>query len=429
MILSRILSMYESEPDLLRLRRAATGNPTASAVGNCLAQLTMLRFPKLTNPEMRPIRTAWVFQDGHRQAEELKAMIERAYPGLGGLGEELFYFGVPVTEAQEMALAAKIADGSLWGTVRHRFVPPRVELGAEGGLARTRLAERDPNDPSRPRRMGFIVDPGSSMFWCPLYIDHMLKHPDHGLVLVEFKAMSRFGFRRAMMGDLEWRIQMQMAMMLDATGLDHGLIFIQCKDTCHKLELAFLRGQEKTRVTLTKTNGQQETFLVPRPGLAVDLEGRPVDLQENETWDVGEVWTPWDPALLEQARRRVLDVLLFEPAGDKAWMREFGPSFLCETCSGTGTQVIRKNSTEPLKKPKPCVDCNATGQLEEAVLPWACSYCATVRHCYGPAKARLEIGTKPEWIIRRADYEASGLTFTPRGAEPIPSTVGMENSQ
>jgi hypothetical protein len=210
---------------------------------------------------------------------------------------------------------------------------------------------------------------------------------------------------------------MQLAMIGAATGLDCVWI-VKGKDTAHLLEIAFLRGQDKTRVTLTKTNGQQETFLVPRPGLAVDLEGRPVEIQENETWDVGEVWTPWEPGLLDEARRRVLDVLLFEPAGDKAWMREYGPDFQCPTCDGTGTQTNRKGGSEPLKKPKPCETCGQTGLLEEASLPWACGYCSTVRHCWAPAKPRLEIGTKPEWIIRRADYEASGLTFTPRGSLP-----------
>ena len=414
MILERVLALYETEPDLLKRRKPPSGNPTASAVGGCLAAMQMCRFPALTHPEMRPIRSAWVFEDGDLHAEAVKAKIVRAFPGITGLSEECFYFPVPVTSEQEMALQAKITARDMWGSIRHGFVPPKVERGPDGGLGKVRLI------PQADRyRLGFIVDPGSGILWCPLYVDHVMNHPEHGLVVMEFKSMSRFAFRKALLGEMGDRERMQLAMIGAATGLDTCWI-LKGKDTAHLLEIVFLRGQEKTRVTLTKTNGQQETFLVPRPGLAVDLEGRPVDLQENETWDVGEVWTPWDPALLEQARQRVLDVLLFEPSADaevrdKSWMREFGPDYQCPTCDGTGTQTNRKGGNEPLKKPKPCETCGQTGLLDSAVLPFNCSYCSVVKTCWASAKVRLEIGTKPEYIIDRADYEASGLTFTPRG--------------
>lgn len=419
MILEKVLALYDTEPDLRKRRAPARGNPTASAAGNCLAQLQMLRFPDLSHPEMRPIRSAWVLEDGDLHAADLKAKIIRAFPKLTGLSEELFYFPVPVSGEQMAALYRKILDRSLWGTIGNGFVPPRVERGRDGGLGKVRLVDRDPRNRKRPRPLGFVLDTVNGRLWAPLYVDHVVNHPEHGLILAEFKSMSRYGFRRALLGDMDYRAQMQLAMMGEATGLN-CVWFCKSKDTSHILEIAFLRDTMKTAVVLTKTNGTKETFLVPKPGFAVNLAGEPVELKEAEDWDVGAVWTPWEPALLMHARQRILDVLLFEPDPDPAvrdrqWTREYGPTFVCETCSGTGVQILRKGSTEPLKKAKPCTDCGETGQMGEAELPnFPCGYCSVVKACWASAQPRLEISDKPRWIVRRADYEASGLTFTPR---------------
>ena len=87
MILDRVLRLYDTEPDLLKRRAPSKGNPTASSAGNCLAQLEMLRFPDLSKPESRPIRSSWVLEDGDLHAADLKAKLQRAFPNLTGLGE------------------------------------------------------------------------------------------------------------------------------------------------------------------------------------------------------------------------------------------------------------------------------------------------------------------------------------------------------
>lgn len=421
MILDRVLKLYETEPDLLKRRQPSKGNPTASSVGKCLAQQQMLRLPEITRPALRSVRSAWVFEDGDLHGADLKAKVRRAFPGLTGLGEELFYFAVPVTPEQEATLQANIAARRLWGTLIRGFVPPRVRLDEAGKLT-ARLAPRD-HSGTRPRPMGFIVDPGTGVLWAPLYVDHVVKHPDHGLVTLEFKSMSRWAFRRALVGDMDYSYRLQLAVIGEGTGMN-TVWFCKAKDTAHLLEIAFLRGQERVRVTLMRTNGTSDTYFVKAPGERPETAaGEAVELREDETWDVGEVYTPWAPDVLEDARRRVLRVLLFEPPADlaqlaRAWDREYGPTFTCPTCGGTGTQTAAKGTGEPLKKgPKPCADCEQAGQLPEARLPaFPCGYCPVVEHCWALAEPRLEVTDKPRWTVSRAKYLASGLTFAPAAA-------------
>lgn len=434
MILDRVVQLYETVPDLVKRRAPGKGNPTASAAGNCAAALEMLRYPELTHPEMRPVRTAWVFEDGDRHAADLKDKLARAFPGMGGLSEELFYFPVPVTPEQRMSLTTLIESRRLWGTLRPGFLPPHIAMGQNGSKDTMRLAPRDPRDSGRPQSLGFVIDPAVDVLWVPLYVDHILRHQGLGrLVLVEFKSMSRFGFRRALLGDVGYRERVQLAMMHAATGLD-CCWFIKNKDTGHLLEIAFLSpsdGARRTRVSLLRSNGRQEVYWVTdaATGAAVpETGGDTVELREDDTWEVAEVWTPRDPALLAQARARILKVLLFTPPTDPvarllAWDREYGPGdFRCPVCQGTGTQTLRKGSREPLKKAKPCEDCAGSGLLEEAPLPvFPCGYCATVATCW--PMARKEITDRPRFIVRRADIEASGLTFhPPEGALPVEET-------
>ena len=414
MILDRVIALYESEPDLLKRREPGRGNPTASQAGACAAQLEMLRFPAWTHPERRAIRTAWVFEDGDRHAADLKAKIERAFPGMSGLSEELFYLPVPVTPDQERALETKIVDRSLWGTIRPGFVPPFIALGVNGGKDRMRMVERDLRDSTRPRPLGFVVDPGSGVFWAPLYIDHVLRHEGLGrLVVVEFKSMSRFAFRRALLGEMGYKERVQLAVIAAATGLD-TVWFVKAKDTAHLLEIAHVAEAGRTRVTILRTNGTREVFWA-QGGLAEpESGGTPVELREDDSWDVGEVWTPRDARLLDQARARILRVLLFRPPDDpaarlRAWDREYGPDFQCPICQGSGTQTLRKGSDTPLKKAKPCEDCHGSGLLDEVDLSFPCTYCSTIGACW--PMARKEITDKPRWIVRREDVEASGLTF------------------
>lgn len=419
MILERVLRLYDSEADLVKRRAPGRGNPTASQAGACAAQLQMLRFPELTHPEPRPIRAAWVFEDGDRHAEDLRQKIQRAFPGMSGLAEELFYFPVPVDFDTEHAFTQQILDGRLWGHVRPGFVPPKITLGHAGAKDRMRLAPRD-------ERPGFIVDPGSGVFWVPLHVDHILRHQGLGrLVVVEFKSMSRFSFRRAVVGQMDYRNRVQLAVIAEATGLD-VVWFLKCKDTAHLLEIAFLGETERTRVTLLRSNGMQETYFVARhAGVGTSADGgAPVALREDETWDVGEVWTPREPQLLAQARARILRVLLHQPGTPeerlKTWHREYGPSFVCTTCAGTGIQTLRKGGSEPLKKPKPCEQC-ASGIVEETQLPvYPCGYCPVIAACW--PMARLEVTDKPRYLVTRAEVEAAGLTIhAPEGGADVQS--------
>ena len=422
MLLDKVLALYDTEADLVKRRQPAKGNPTASAAGNCAAQLQMLRVPHLTRPQVRPIRTAWTFEDGDMHAADLKAKIRRAFPALGGMSEELFYFSVPIDAATERRLADKILDRSLWGTIIRGFVPPRIALGQDGTKDRVRLAPRDDRNPDRPKPLGFVLDPGTLVLWVPLYVDHVVRLPDFGrLCVVEFKSMSRFSFRRALMGDMGYRERVQLAMTAEATGLD-PVWFVKCKDTAHLLEIAFLSGAERTRVTLTRTNGQQDIFWVRENRVETEA-GQPSgeDLREDNSWDAGEVWTPRDPALLQGARERILRVLLYEPPADAqerlvGWWREYGPDFVCPTCGGTKIQTMQKSGRQPLKKPKPCEDCGQTGILEEADLPWQCSYCSCVTSACYPF-ARLELTDQPRYIVARKDFEAAGLVI--HDSEPI----------
>ena len=413
MIIEKIVNLYETDADLLKRRAPGKGNPTASSAGRCLAQQQMLRVPALTHPELRPIRTAWVFEDGDQHAENLRQKLRRVYPKLTGLSEELFYFPVPVTPDQASVLREKIVLGTLWGTAVSGFSPPHILIDPAGGKPRVRLAPRDPKNTARPRPMGFVLDQTTSTLWVPVYIDHAVHLPEWDrLMVVEYKSMSRWGFRRALLGEMGYAERMQLAMIGEATGMD-TVWFIKAKDTAHLLEIAFLQGHEGTRVSIRRTNGQQDTFWV-KDQQAVTDTGTPVDLHEDETWDVGAVWTPYAPALLDQARARILRVLLHEPPS--TWAREAGPEFTCAVCRGTGTQTMRKDGSELLKKPKPCADCNETGRLEETELPsFPCGYCPVVHACY--PFARLEVTDKPRYLVQRADYEASGITWTP--PEPV----------
>jgi hypothetical protein len=441
MILEAILRKYEEDPVLVKRRQPGRGNPTASQAGTCAAQLQMLRFPAWTHPEMRSVRSAWVFEDGDLHAAALKAKIEAAYPNRSALAEELFYFPVPITPEQERTLEGKIANRTLWGTIAPGFVPPLIQLATADRKARMRLAERDPRDGSRPRPMGFIVDPGTGMGWAPVYIDLVWSHPEQKrLMVVENKSMSRFAFRRALLGTMGYRERCQLAMIAEATGLD-TMWFVKAKDTAHLCEIGFVSDVDRTTVTIRRSNGTKESYWVKdsERGIAESqATGQTVELRESEDWDIAEVWTPRDPTLLKQIRDRILTVLLFDPPEDpearlRSWAREYGPNFNCQNCGGTGVQTLKKGGDrEPLKTPKECEDCGGTvgtkkapgtpgsGKLDRARLSaFPCGYCSVIRACW--PMATLEVGDKPVWWVTREDVEAKGLTFrTPEAAAVLP---------
>jgi len=64
MLLSGLLDLYERSEDYAKRRHPGTGNPTGSALGKCAAQMQLLRFPALSNPEPMSARAIMGFEEG-----------------------------------------------------------------------------------------------------------------------------------------------------------------------------------------------------------------------------------------------------------------------------------------------------------------------------------------------------------------------------
>ena len=157
---------------------------------------------------------------------------------------------------------------------------------------------------------------------------------------------------------------------------------------------------------------------------------------------MGGIWTPHDPAILNEIRQRVRDVLFWRPG--QPLIREYGPSFACEKCRGEklvlcGTCKGRGTTPKTLKACGPCggakmvtcPKCSGVGQLDEAPLPWRCSYCSVKdAACLGGPLAatgiedafRLEVseGKAPKWLVKRAAWEKAGLSFVTPASQRKP---------
>lgn len=410
MIVSKIRALYEAEDKPQR------GNPTGSRFGKCVAQMQLLRFPEIGQPEPFPVRSKITMEEGDRVEEWWGQQIERAFPNLSGLQQEPFYFRVPLLPDQIESVRRQIAlpygtDGRLWGTLVPGFSPPRIDYVEATDRIKLKLLPRGKD--GGPAKLGFVLDPGAGCVWAPTYVDRILKHEDLGgrPAVLEKKAMSNWAFRRVLLNHLDYERRAQLAGLVEATGLDLVLLAYR-KETAHLAEVVYTRAAERARVVIAKLNGQEETYWADPSGAetVLDATGKSVSLPGDHEWEVAQVWTPFEPALLEQIRERVRRVLLWD--GNLATLhREAGPSFTCETCDGTGTQTMAKRGGAPLKKAKPCEDC-AGGHLDRARLPsWPCGYCATRAVCYPMAK--LELTDKPTYWIKRAEWESSGLSFMP----------------
>ena len=327
-----------------------------------------------------------------------------------GLRDEPFYFPVPLSPNEAEAAWRKIEGRILWGTILPEFEPPKI--WSENGKILTRLlpcrkCDRGRRDHDWPcgKRIGLVLDKAAQTLWCPTYIDRAVLDPDYGLMVVEEKAVSSFQFRRMVAGTVDYDKRCQLAGEAAATGLD-PLWLVYRKDTAHLAEILFGRKVERVRVEITKPSGLKEIY-VAQDGRLVSPDGQ--DFPDDSLWETAEVWTPFDPAILEQIRTRIRLVVTATPAGP--WHREYGPDFACPTCHGTTVQSYRKRSTTPLKSPKPCEECQA-GVLEEARLPaFPCGYCSVVKTCW--PTARLEVTDKPVYWVRRGDVERSGVVVTP----------------
>lgn len=453
---------------LAKIRRGGkshgSGNPTGSAVGKCTAQLQQLRYAEKMDlkPEPFSMRSKMVMETGDLVEAWWGAAIELAFPNLSGRNNELFYFPVPLDKSDVTALLKRAPEafkkrqpGQWWGEVSvGEFKPPAVVMTDKGPVLRNKIERDDRTVKARkaalgalpvgmyeiarkhalemkipianldaalgipvekPRPLGFVLSPVEGVIWVPTYVDRLLNHSEHGVVTLEKKAVSNFAFRRAVIGEVDFEKRCQMVTFVEATKLPVAWLFFR-KETAHLLEIFFAPDNDKVKVTFTKSNGQQETFvrhgssLKREDGTSIEMDAYP----ESE-WDVAETWTPYDKDLLGQIHDNVRRVLLAE---EGQWHRRYGPSFICRVCNGTKIQTLSKSTKEPLKKAKPCEDCGQTGVVERVELPrFPCGYCPVVKNCYGAAGLETEITDKPKHFVTREAYMAAGLSFTPFGKD------------
>jgi len=328
------------------------GNPLrGSRLGRCARQSAYMMYPGRFTPEPLPARSKLVFRFGDLIHDLIREKFRAVVPGEWGMEEERFYFAVPLTVAETGECVRKIARGELFGT----------------------LKTESPRAGARPR--GLVLDTASCVVHVPVHPDGVADlGPRYGLATVEIKSMATGSFRRALAGDVDYSYRVQMAVECEAAGLDSHMYVAVRKDTCHALEVVYSKRATTVEVRLTKASRAvqiiQRTLRAPEvtEALAGDVESG------GAMWEAAEVQHPFEPNLLDDARRRVKAVIMAKP--DALPDREYAPEFRCATCAGTGTQTLAKNGDRaPLKRgPKACVDCGATGQLEEAELPFQCSY-------------------------------------------------------
>jgi hypothetical protein len=387
MLVDRVLRDLDiPDPDEL------TGNAIrGSRLGRCARQSAYMMFPKAYPPEPLPARAKLVFKFGDMIHDLVRAEFRRVTPGLFGYEEGRFHFKVPLSVKEASWAMALIEHGALRGQVVTDA--PTV-------------------------RAGLVLDIATPALWVPLHVDGIADLGDIGLASVEIKSMAHASFRRAVKGHVDYAYRVQMAAAVDATDLDAQMYVAINKNTCHALEVVYTKKATEVTVTFTK---QPHTSMVM--GLAVEDGG---------DWEAAEVRHPFEPHLLEQARDRVRRVL--RATVTSLPEREYGPSFVCWVCQGTGTQTKAKNTGLPLKKAKPCEECERsdvpvaisigdtdlktilgvgapTGRLAVSELPFQCRYCPFVTpHCWPMAKLEIE-DERPHFRISRADYDASGITF------------------
>lgn len=426
MLLEGLLDLYEKSDEYEKRRHPGTGNPTGSALGKCAAQMQLLRFPAHSHPEPLTARAIMGFEEGDDVERRMFGRAKKIYgDALVGFEQALAYWSVPVTPAQASLITERMAmgygdPGTIWGRVVRGFRPPRVRIRDTKALI----------TPSYPvlvgRKTGFVLDPDVGVLWVPIFIDFALRHPERGPHIAEIKAVSEFEFRRALCGELSYQKRAQLAAIVDATGLP-AFWLCQRKNTQHVLEITYSPSVGgKVRVRLFLNTRREEVFLI-EAGQPVREGGATTAWPAEEEWTLGEVWTPYDPAILAECRERVVRVLTWDPTQEP--YREYGPApFLCAKCRGAGRVPCKqcKGTGETPKTKKPCgpcggakavacEPCGATGHVAERSLPpMPCSYCAVKTTCF--AKADLEkhfvvgrFGQKPSWVIGREAWEKAGV--------------------
>ncbi len=411
-----------------------------------------------------------VFEVGNVLAEWMAGKIKRAHPGLWGLREQPFYLAVPLEDRAAIGLIRSRLrphapvrghpDECCWkrtmfyGWPIDDFTPPKIEYIGQDQAGRlklrvrgiTPLLERDnqghplTKDEYHP---SVVLDAARGLVYVVTYIDGMILHDEHGLTLIEQKTMSNFAFRRALLGEIEYRYQCQLIGTLAAlkpSGVTSALWLLHRKETQHLLEIGFVKQLDSTRVTLTAPNGLQETYTVTNRTALVPTTGGPArEFPIDNDWEAASLWTPYEAmeGVLASITQRILRVLTADPA--RGWHREYGPDFRCRRCAGAGrlTCSYCRGTGVSVKSGKVCGACGPKGKnsisvqgqircsdakggcagrgiLDQADLSFPCAYCMVWEHCLGAAGAwRVIEKRRPRLLVTRAGWQASGLTFEP----------------
>ena len=449
MIVEGVRALYQQKAE----KESGRGNPTGSKLGACTAQLQQMMWRDHLDVPPAPWqpRSVMTVEMGRLLGEWMAGIVGQSFPGLFGLKEQPFYLPIPYPDGIKpdevervfgLRVGERLANNSrrLWGTLlgpKDRFTPPKVEILKGGQLKTTGISLGNPQKDWR----GLVLEPRKRMLWTPVFVDGVLNHPEHGLAVVEDKTMSTPAFRRALLGRMDYGYRAQLLAAVKATGFDLAVWLCLRKETAHWAEITFLRKHAGVRVDLIRTSGVRESYIVADAdkGILVPAEGeakgRDLNLldaieinKRDATWDTALVWSPFEEgALLEQMYQRAWRVVLSTAdRGAEGWLREYGPEFACRKCAGEGKLTCRQchgtGVTPKLRKPcgpcggamtLPCEPCKGTGQLEEAELPWQCSYCSVNENCWGKAGVRLEVDSRPHYLVRRDAYLASGLGFVP----------------
>jgi hypothetical protein len=439
-ILERIKDAYE--PD--RLRSLPRGNPSGSQFGTCAAQMQFI-ITKAATPAARQFRNLLTFEHGHAIERWWSAAVRRSFaePYGWGLQQETFHLPVPIDPKDTFRFQQMLIQGERWGRIIPGFKRPRLSVlervAADGSVQRRALIQnplgRTEEMPFRAPNWGFILDPDANMIYAPTQIDFAIWHFELGrIAIVETKSINNRGFRRALTGELGYKERCQLVGQAYATGCDVTMLLFR-KETAHLAELTYTKGVDRVHVDLRKMNGQTEHYfgmISPRASKLLSADGKTeVPFPDDSEWEIAQVWTPWDDGrLVEEIQERIRLVLFARPT-DK-FKREYGPVFVCRRCEGTGSVLCPYcDGTRQSKRSKPkgklckacikstgvpstrlCKKCQGAGSREETSLPWQCGYCPVVLEACYPSVARLDLTrVKPRYLVRRDDWERSGLTF------------------
>lgn len=415
----------------------------ASSVGGCGRKLAYSHWPELYPPEPMSARRRMRMDAGRAYEAHVVGRMRARRPEAVA-GETAFLWPVPLDHDTMAAALAKVDAGRVVGHVigRHFMLP--VPFDGELSFYQTMCATK-----GMTRLGGIVLDPRWNVAWLPALSDMIADVEPYGLATAEFKTISTFGFRRVMAGHVDYQYRTQCAVQVSAARLDtHALLYYRI-ETSHGIELVYSRKVAETRVEVLLSNGQRRTLSGGAHGMPAgdgagvgggnddrdrDLDGAEADARglRDDEWDIVRVETPFDETLLDQARERVRAVLRSTP--DTLPVREYGPTFRCEKCLGTGMHAcpycvngISKRAKKPGTPCKAegcsegemyCKGCDARGTLDAAPLPFPCSYCAFKASCWTDGEGLMyetvlpdKAFGAPRFMVSRERYERAGLHF------------------